>query len=424
MTQKTDRKSFRTYALPFALVTSLFLLWGVANNMNDTLLAAFKRVMSISDLQTSFVQFAFYGSYFCFALPAALYIRKFSYKSGIMTGLALYALGAILFTPAGRMASYPAFLIAIYVMAGGCAILETTANPMIMSMGPAENATRRLNIAQAFNPIGAIMGILLSRYFILNELHRADAYERSRMSSDTLILMQRHELGAISETYMLIGITLLVLLVVIACMHMPTDRDTSRMEGSIGTIFRKLFRNKHYRNGVIAQFFYVGAQTCVWSFTIRLAMSELNIREAAASDYFLYSIIAFSLCRILFTMLMKHFPPVKLMAISAVGAIACTLAVIFCHGITAVVALVCISAFMSLMFPTIYGISLENIHGADAKIASSGLIMAIVGGALITPLQGLISDMSGSISTSFIVPLISFIIILTYSLGIIHGAKK
>lgn len=411
-------------ALPLALITSLFLLWGVANNMNDTLLAAFRRIMSMSDLQTSLVQFAFYGSYFCFSLPAALYIRRFSYKSGILLGLALYALGTILFTPAGRLASYPFFLVAIYIMAGGCAILETTANPMIMSLGAPESATRRLNIAQIFNPIGAIVGILLSRNLILSRLSHADAAERSRLSAEGLAALRGSELEAVSGTYLLIGGLLILLLVVIACIPMPGSRDTSRMELSVSALVRKLWRSVRYRYGVVAQFFYVGAQTCVWSFTIRLVMSELAVREAAASVYFLYSILAFTLCRVLFTMLMKRYRPVCLMAVASVGAVGCTLGVIFGHGLGAVISLVGISAFMSLMFPTIYGIALEGIGGAEAKFASSGLIMSIVGGALLTPLQGFVSDAGAGISASFIVPLFCFIVILIYSSGIIHASRK
>lgn len=404
------------YLLPFILVTSLFMLRGIANNMNDTLLAAFKRIMSISDLQTSLVQFAFYGSYFCFALPAALFIRKFSYKSGILVGLVLYAAGTMLFTPAGRAASYPFFLIAIYVMAGGCAILETAANPFILSLGPGESATRRLNIAQMFNPLGAIVGIIFSRFLILNELHSADAADRARMTASELSRIQAQEFSAISGTYMVIGVVLLILFFAILWVRMPVMKDDSTLTMSASQLIKRLWHTPRYRNGVIAQFFYVGAQTCVWSFTIRLAMSELGIRETAASNYFLYSILGFTACRFLFTYLMKYFKPAKLMAWVSVGAIGCTLGVIFAGGMTAVVALVCISACMSLMFPTIYGIALEGIQGAEAKLASSGLIMAIVGGALITPLQGFISDITGNISASFTVPLICFVVILAYSI--------
>lgn len=417
-----NNSSRRGIILPFILVSMLFLMWGVANNMNDTLLAAFKRIMSMSDLQTSLVQFAFYGSYFCFALPAAFFIKKFSYKSGILLGLVLYAAGTMLFLPAGNAASYPFFLVAIYVMAAGCSILETTANPLILAMGPEENATRRLNIAQMFNPLGAIIGILLSRHFILGELHDADAAARSSMSADQLLEMQHHELSAVSQTYMLIGCFLMLLFVIILCIKIPAGKSQAS-EKSTG-IFRKLWQNKRYRWGVVAQFFYVGAQTCVWSFTIRLVMSELGVREAAASNIFLYSILAFTAFRFVFTALMKYFRPVKLMAIAAIFAIVATLTVIFCHGWLAIVALVFISACMSLMFPTIYGIALDGIVGNDAKLAASGLIMAIVGGALITPCQGLLSDTLQNISLSYVIPLICFIVVLIYSVSINHADAK
>lgn len=409
----------RRLAVPFALVSLLFLLWGVANNMNDTLLAAFKRIMSMSDLQTSLVQFAFYGAYFCFALPAALFIKRYSYKSGILLGLALYACGTMLFYPAGQAASYPFYLFAIYVMAGGCAVLETTANPFILSMGPQETATRRLNVAQTLNPIGAICGILLSRHFILSELHTADATERGTMAADALAEIQSRELTAVSGTYLIIGCVLLALLLIIAMVKMPKEKDTSE-SGGIAATFRTLWHNRRYRYGVIAQFFYVGVQTGVWSFTIRLAMAELGILERDASMIFLYSIVAFTLFRFFFTWLMGYVRPVKLLTATSLIAILLSVVVTVSHGWTAVWALVAISGCMSLMFPTIYGIALDGISGETTKIAASGLIMAILGGALITPLQALVSDHYG-ISISFTVPTICFVIILAYALGILSS---
>ena len=412
----------RRLILPFALVSLLFLLWGVANNMNDTLLAAFRRIMSMSDLQTSLVQFAFYGAYFCFALPAAVFISRRSYKAGILLGLALYAAGTVLFYPAGQAASYGFFLFAIYVMAGGCAVLETTANPYILSMGPPDTATRRLNIAQTLNPIGAIGGILLSRRFVLSELHEADAAERAGMGADALSEIQAHELDAVSGAYLLIGGILLALLVVIALVRMPGDRDAGNFK--IASSFRELWRNRRWRYGVVAQFFYVGVQTGVWSFTIRLAMERLGVLEKDASLVFLYSIVAFTLFRFLFTWLMGFIRPVKLLAMASVAATGCTLAVIFGEGWPSVWALVGVSACMSLMFPTIYGIALEGVAGDDAKLAASGLIMAILGGALITPVQAFVSDCSG-IGNSFWVPAVCFLVVLIYSLGLLKkgGAR-
>lgn len=409
----------KRYRLPFLLVSLLFLVWGMANNMNDTLLAAFKRIMSMSDVQTSLVQFSFYGAYFCFALPAALFIRRYSYKSGILLGLAMYAAGTMLFYPAGQAASYAFYLFAIYIMAAGCAVLETTANPYILSMGPQESATRRLNIAQTFNPVGAICGILISRHFILGELNAADAAERSGMDADALRAVQMHELDAVSGTYMLIGFGLLVLLVVIALVRMPGDRDRSVSSG-VAECFRRLWGIRRYRYGVVAQFFYVGVQTCVWSFNIRLAMHELGIAEKSASTVFLLSILGFTFFRFVFTWLMKYIAPVRLLAAASASALALTLVVMGASGMAAIVALVLISAAMSLMFPTIYGIALDGIAPEDAKIAASGLIMAILGGALLTPLQAWVSDAAG-ISVSFAVSALCFVVILLYSLGILKS---
>ncbi|MDO4334519.1 MAG: L-fucose:H+ symporter permease [Bacteroidales bacterium] len=402
----------------FALVASLFLCWGVANNMNDTLLAAFRRIMSMSDLQTSLVQFAFYGAYFCFAIPAAIFIRRFSYKAGILLGLALYAAGCMLFYPAGIASSYPFFLIAIYVMASGCSILETTANPYIMAMGDPRTATRRLNLAQTLNPVGAICGILLSRHFILAQLHSADAAQRSGMDADALIAIQHQELSAVSGTYMAIGCILIALMVTVALIRMPAGSgsdgsDATTPRPSARETTRRLWRNTHYRYGVVAQFFYVGVQTGVWSFTIRLAMHQLGILEKDASIAFLYSILAFMLFRFIFTWLMAYIKPLRLLYAASLMALLFTLAVIFTSGWVCIGFLIAISACMSLMFPTIYGIALEDVAPADTKLGASGLIMAILGGALITPLQAFISDRAG-ISASFAIPALCFAVILIY----------
>lgn len=393
----------KKYLVPFILVTLLFLLWGIANNMTDTLLSAFKKIMAMSDTQTSLIQLAFYGSYFCFALPAAIYIRKYSYKSGVILGLALYAAGAILFLPAAKAASYGFYLIAIYILAGGCSVLETTANPYILAMGAPETATRRLNVAQAFNPLGSITGILLSKYFILKDI----------------------SLYSVSGTYMTLGIVLLVILTVMLFVRMPEGRDNGSAD-SLGATFRRLFKNKAYVFGVVAQFFYVGAQIGVWSFTIRLVMKELGIVEAQGATIYLISIICFSAARFLFTWLMKYFRPAKLLLIAAAADIVCTLFVVLLGGTgwPCVIALIAVSFFMSLMFPTIYGLALDGVedpakggYAGDAKIGASGLIMAILGGALITPLQGMVSDAFG-INLAYLVPLVCFVVVFAYAMSV------
>lgn len=387
----------RRHAVPFALVTSMFLLWGLANNMTDTLLAAFKRIMSMSDTQTSLIQFAFYGSYFCFALPAALFIRRRSFKSGIILGLLLYAAGAMLFLPAARVASYGFYLVAIYVMAGGCSVLETTANPYVMSMGDPRTATRRLNIAQSFNPVGSILGILMSKYFILDDI----------------------SLYSISGTYAALGLVLLGILVVMLFARMPSGKDDDRSD-SVGASFRRLLSNRLYRRGVVAQFFYVGAQIGVWSFTIRLVMQETGRLEAAASSIYLISIVGHCLSRFIYTGLMRWFSPSRLLTFGGVMSALLSLTVVLSAGTgwLCIISLVLISSFMSLMFPTIYGIALGGImrgdHPGDSKIGASGLIMSILGGALLTPLQGMVSDHT-NIYTSYAVPAFCFVVVTAYA---------
>lgn len=387
----------RRHAVPFALVTSMFLLWGLANNMTDTLLAAFKRIMSMSDTQTSLIQFAFYGSYFCFALPAALFIRRRSFKSGIILGLLLYAAGAMLFLPAARVASYGFYLVAIYVMAGGCSVLETTANPYVMSMGDPRTATRRLNIAQSFNPVGSILGILMSKYFILDDI----------------------SLYSISGTYAALGLVLLGILVVMLFARMPSGKDDGRSD-SVGASFRRLLSNRLYRRGVVAQFFYVGAQIGVWSFTIRLVMQETGRLEAAASSIYLISIVGHCLSRFIYTGLMRWFSPARLLTFGGVMSALLSLTVVLSAGTgwICITSLVLISSFMSLMFPTIYGIALGGImrgdHPGDSKIGASGLIMSILGGALLTPLQGMVSDHT-NIYTSYAVPAFCFVVVTAYA---------
>ena len=336
----------------------------------------------------------------CGALPAALFIRKYSYKKGVILGLLLYAAGAILFLPAASTASYAFYLVAIYIMASGCSVLETTANPYIMSMGSLETATRRLNIAQSFNPIGSILGILVSKYFILQDI----------------------SLYSVSGTYAGLGVVLLAIMVVMLFARMPEGKDENESLNSKHSTLnsiRRLVHNRVYIRGVVAQFFYVGAQIGVWSFTIRLVMKELGYVEAQAATLYLISIIGFYASRFVYTWLMKYVAPVRLLAAGRVLSAVCALIVIMAGGWVAVIALVMISAFMSLMFPTIYGIALGRLNDnekGDVKIGASGLIMAILGGALITPLQGMVSDASGSINVSYLVPCGCFVVVMMYAI--------
>jgi len=401
-----------TPIIPFILVTSLFLMWGLANNMTDTLLAAFKRIMSMTDFQTSWIQVAFYGSYFCLAIPAAIFIQRFTYKAGILLGLGLFITGALLFYPASQTMVYGHFLAALFILAGGLSILETTANPYILAMGPEETATRRLNLAQSFNPIGSIIGVVLSKFFILSKLNLATAEERAAMSPDELSLIQSAELSAVMNPYVGVAVLLAVLWLVIALYKMPEASDDGKMAG-LGAAFRRLFSKKHYLWGVVAQFFYVGAQIGVWSFTIRYVMKELNLNEDEASTYYIVALVLFTVSRFVNTWLMQFITPRRLLTGSAVLAMVLTSVVMFGGGYVGVYALIAISACMSLMFPTIFGLASEGL-GKDTKIGGSGLIMAILGGAVLTLIQGQVSDSTGSINLAYGVPLVCFLIVAYY----------
>jgi len=407
--------------LPFILVTSLFAWWGLANNMTDTLLAAFKKIMSMSDFQTSWIQIAFYGSYFCLAFPAAIYIKKYTYKSGILLGLGMYIAGALLFYPASLSMQYSFFLVALFILAGGLSILETAANPYIIAMGPEESGVQRLNFSQSFNPLGSIAGVILSKFFILSSLHSADASQRAAMSVTELKELQSFELSAVMGPYVGLAFLLVLIWIAIAGVKMPRASDAGSHIDLLATL-KRLLENRNYTAGVVAQFFYVGAQIGVWSFTIRYVMQELNLNEDEASTYYLAALIVFSISRFICTSLMKFISPKNLLTLLAILAVISTILVISTGGWLGVIALVFISACMSLMFPTIYGLAVIGL-GDDTKIGGSGLIMAILGGAVLTAIQAKISDSFGSISISFIVPLMCFLVIVFYASAVKHRSS-
>ncbi|AFN74823.1 L-fucose permease [Melioribacter roseus P3M-2] len=412
----------RKHLIPFILITSCFAWWGLANNMTDTLLAAFKRIMSLSDFQTSWIQIAFYGSYFCLALPAAIFIKKFTYKAGVLLGLGLFITGALLFYPASKTMNYFHFLLALYILAGGLSILETSANPYVIAMGDASTATRRLNLAQSFNPIGSIAGVIISQLFILSHLNSATDVERLSMAPEQLKKIQSAELSAVMGPYVGVAIILLFLWILIAFTKMPRAKDESG-HVDVKQTLKRLLRNKNYLLGVSAQFFYVGAQIGVWSFTIRYVMKQLELNEKNAATYYLISLALFALFRFICTVLMKYISPGKLLAYLSGIATVLTIAVIVSGGYAGVIALVSISACMSLMFPTIFGLAVEGLN-SDTQIASSGLIMAILGGAILTALQGLVSDLTSNINLAYIIPLFCFIVIFYYGLYVIKRHKK
>jgi len=423
----------RNILWPFILLTSLFAWWGLANNMTDTLLAAFKRIMSFSDAKTALIQVVCYGAgYGLLAIPAAIYIKKYSYKSGVLLGLGLYALGAILFFPAKMTANYYFFLIAIWILFGGLSILETAANPYIIAMGPAETGTRRLNFAQSFNPMGSIMGVLISQNFILSKLNTASAAERAAMGAEELQSIQNGELNAVTFTYVTVGLILVLTWILIA-----TNRKMPRMGERGGPLniwptFKRLLHNRQYMWGVVAQFFYVGAQIGVWSYTIRYVMQELKLEELVvqggktaeqmAASYYTAALILFVLSRFICTWLMKYITPSNLLATLSVIAVMFSFGVIYVGGHIGVYSLVGISGCMSLMFPTIFGLSVRGLDTEETKIAGSGQIMAIAGAAVVTQIQGTVSTLTGSINIAYWVPLACFIIIAYY--GAVACRKK
>ncbi|NOI65240.1 L-fucose:H+ symporter permease [Vibrio sp. 99-8-1] len=409
--------------IAFWLLCTCFAMWGLANNMTDVLIAQFRKVFTLTDMQSGLVQTAFYGAYFVLALPAALFIQKYSYKAGVLLGLGLFAAGSLLFYPAAQAMEYMPFLIALFVLAGGLSILETSANPYILAMGPEETATRRLNIAQACNPIGSITGVVIGKFYILTKLDSATDQERQVMPAEQLAEIQTAELSAVMTPYLLVAAVIVCIWLAVMFTKMPKISDNSSADekhDSITATFGRLIKRSHFTNGVIAQFFYVGAQIGCWSWTIRYVMNEVGGTEAEASSYLLTSIIVFSISRWVCVGLMKYMEPQHLLCALSAFATLFISVIMFVGGEMGAYALVGVSACMSLMFPTIFGLSLRDL-GGDSKFGGSLLIMAILGGALLTAIMGQISDSHG-IQASFVVPLVSFIY-LVYFAAVGHKVK-
>lgn len=416
----------KKYLLTFILITSLFALWGFANDITNPMVAAFQTVMELSAAKASMIQFAFYGGYATMAIPAALFIRKYSYKSGILLGLGLYAFGAFLFIPAAAYQEFTFFCLSLYILTFGLAFLETTANPFILSLGDKETSTRRLNMAQAFNPVGSLSGMAVASFLVLPFLlsDRRDASGQTFFH--TLSEMEKadirlHDLAVIRDPYVALGLIVLCVFAVIALTKMPKVKEEEAIEGEVHTVkqtLSNLWNNRIYRNGVFSQMFYVGAQIMVWTFIIQYA-DRLGIDKATAQKY---NIVAMSLNlggRFIGTYIMKFVNTRKLLMIFGIGASLCTFGAITINGIFGLYSLVLISLFMSIMFPSIYGIALENVDTQDTKLGAAFLVMAIVGGALMPPLQGMVIDMKEiagmpAVNVSFMLPLICFLIIICY----------
>lgn len=421
MQQKLVEKK---YLITFILITSLFALWGFANDITNPMVAAFQTVMELSAFQASWVQCAFYGGYATMAVPAALFIRKFSYKSGILLGLGLYATGAFLFIPAASMQNFLFFCLSLYILTFGLAFLETTANPFILSLGSKETSTRRLNLAQAFNPMGSLSGMAVASLVVLPSLWSDKRNEAGETIFHTLSEMEKaeirlHDLEVIRNPYVVLGIVVVIMFIIIAMKRMPQTSANDQQDSAKNTLCR-LWHNSIYREGVLTQVFYVAAQIMVWTFIIQYA-DNLGINKATAQNYNIFAMSMFLCSRFISTFLMKYVNSRALLAIFGIGAMSCTLGAILIVGPYGLYSLVGISAFMSLMFPTIYGIALENVDSRDTSLGAAFLVMAIVGGAVMPPLQGLIIDLGTvaghpAVNVSFALPLICFIAITIYGI--------
>ena len=418
----------REVLIPFMLVSLLFALWGFANAVTDPMVQAFKKVLELSNSEAAWVQMAFYGGYFCMALPAAMFMRKYSYKVGILIGLGLYATGALLFYPAAQSESFVFFCLGLYVLTFGLAFLETAANPYALAMGAKETATQRLNLAQAFNPVGLIAGFFVAQQFVLKNLQSDDISDFSALDEASKVLIRTSDLLVIRNPYVILGLVLVGVFVIFVVSKMPQVKDNGEMP-SISETFKVLGKSRKYILGVLSQVFYVGAQIMCWTYIYQYA-EGIGMNGVTAGYYQLTGFILFTVGRIIGTYLLRFMSAGKLLAYFSLMAAVCVIGTIWIEGFMGLNALVGVSFFMSLMFPTIYGIALEDLTEEESKVGSAGLVMAIVGGALMPKLQGIIIDIGGNnvndieilgvseVNFSFILPLLCFLFIAWYGLYI------
>ncbi|MDQ1086138.1 L-fucose:H+ symporter permease [Siphonobacter sp. SORGH_AS_1065] len=402
-----------SYLFPLILITCLFFLWGMANNLNDILIQQFKKAFELSDFQSGLVQSAFYLGYFVLALPASLIMRKYNYKTGIVIGLVLYALGAFLFVPAADQNSYQFFLFALFVIASGLAFLETAANPYVAVLGTPETASFRLNLVQAFNPIGCVTGIIVGQQFIFSGVeHTAETL--SKLSPEALKAYYVSESAAVKMPYLVIGIVVAVFAVIFLITRFPIVKDEESREVA-PSISGSILKKKHFSGAVIAQFFYVGAQVCIWSFLIRYIQYNLpGTPEKTAANYLIISLVLFTAGRFLGTALMKRISDHVLLVSYAIATILLVAVAILFPGTMGLWALVITSFFMSIMYPTIFSLGISGL-GERAKLGSSILVMAIIGGAILTAAMGKLSDEVG-ITNALLIPLAGFVVVGWYGL--------
>lgn len=419
--------------IPFILVTSLFALWGFANAVTDPMVQAFKKVLELSNSQAAWVQMAFYGGYFCMALPAAMFMRRYSYKVGILIGLGLYATGALLFYPAAITEQFWFFCLGLYILTFGLAFLETAANPYALAMGAKETATQRLNLAQAFNPIGLIAGLFVAQQFVLKNLKSDDIEDFSTLDEASKILIKTSDLLVIRNPYVILGLVLIGVFILFLISKMPQSKDQGKMP-KISDTFKSLFKNKKYALGVLAQIFHMGCLIMCWTYIYQYS-EAIGIDAVTAGYYQMFAFVIFTIGRAVGTYLLRFISSGKLLMYFAILGFVFTFSAIVIEGTVGLYSLVAVSFCMSLMFPTIYGIALGDLTEEQSKVGSAGLIMAIVGGALMPKLQGMIIDLGGNkvndikilgvseINFSFILPLFCFVFIAWYGLYVSNKVK-
>ena len=424
MKQPILSKDGVSYVVPFILITSCFALWGFANDITNPMVKAFSKIFRMSATDGALVQVACYGGYFAMAFPAAMFIRRYSYKAGVLVGLGLYALGALLFYPAKMTGEYYPFLAAYFILTCGLSFLETSSNPYILSMGTEETATRRLNLAQSFNPMGSLLGMFVAMNFIQAKLNPLDTAARAQLNDAQFEAVKESDLSVLIAPYLAIGIVIFAMFMLILIKKMPHNGDKNHDINFVPTL-RRIFSLPHYREGVIAQFFYVGVQIMCWTFIIQygtpILMADGMTEQAAevmSQQYNIIAMVIFCCSRFICTFLLRYINTGQLLMILAIAGGALVCGVIFMHNIYGLYCLVGVSACMSLMFPTIYGIALTGL-GDDAKFGAAGLIMSILGGSVLPPLQASIIDRGElfgmpAVNVSFVLPLICFVVIAIY----------
>lgn len=424
MKQSILSKDGVSYVVPFILITSCFALWGFANDITNPMVKAFSKIFRMSATDGALVQVAFYGGYFAMAFPAAMFIRRYSYKAGVLVGLGLYALGAFMFYPAKMTGEYYPFLIAYFILTCGLSFLETSSNPYILSMGTEETATRRLNLAQSFNPMGSLLGMYVAMNFIQAKLNPLDTASRADLTPAEFEAVKEYDLSVLIGPYLVIGLVILAMFMLILFWRMPKNGDKNHNIDFVPTL-RRIFAMPHYREGVIAQFFYVGVQIMCWTFIIqygtRVLMADGMAEQAAevtSQQYNILAMIIFCCSRFICTFLLRYVNTGRLLTVLAIVGGLLVVGVIGLQNIYGLYCLVGVSACMSLMFPTIYGIALTGL-GDDAKFGAAGLIMAILGGSVLPPFQAAIIDQvellgMPAVNVSFILPFVCFVVIAIY----------